>query len=371
MSSSLAEESGTSERTFERLYRTHRGDVYRSVLRDVRSPEEAEDVTQLAFLNAYRALKHGGEPEQPRAWLLAIARNVARRRYRSRAGRPVEVELDPELVAAPEHDGPTGTEIREALARLRPNYRAVLVLREIGGLSYAETAETLGLSVSAVETLLFRARRALREELTRESERRVVVGGIVLWPLSELFSNPAASLATWFGRQGLAAKGAALGGAAIIGTGAAVQTGTLTLPELGRQAPALEQPARIGDPASDPAASDPGPSGAKVTRADGARAAAKKQRRGETKTASAAAPASGEPAASEAPAQEPSESEEPLQPGLEVPLLNLSGGESPGTGETTSEVPLPEAPVPLNEPDVKLPEVEVPPLLPDAGKLLP
>ncbi len=92
----------TSDLAFERLYRQHRGDVYRFVLRDVRNPEEAEDVTQTAFLNAYRAIQHGEEPERPRAWLLdhrperraralsrprvASARGGVRRRAGRRAG---------------------------------------------------------------------------------------------------------------------------------------------------------------------------------------------------------------------------------------------------------------------------------------------
>ena len=177
MSPPVAQEAG-ADVAFERLYEEHRGDVYRFVLRDVRNPADAEDVTQAAFLNAYRALKHGDRPEKPRAWLFTIAQNAARHRFRSSAARPREVPLDPDLASAPEQEGPTAAEISEALRRLRPSYRSVLVLREIGGLSYAEVAEHLGISVSAVETLIFRARRALREELASEERRRITVGGV-------------------------------------------------------------------------------------------------------------------------------------------------------------------------------------------------
>ena len=71
------------------------------------------------------------------------------------------------MVAVPEdEDGPTAAEIRDALEKLGFNQRAALVMREARrDRSYAEIAEVLGLSVSAVETLLFRARRALREQL--------------------------------------------------------------------------------------------------------------------------------------------------------------------------------------------------------------
>jgi len=86
------------DRSFERIYRRHRREVYGSVLRDVRDPDEAEEVTQVAFLNAFRALRRGDRPEKPRAWLLTIARNVVRRRARMRSGRPQEVALDSELI---------------------------------------------------------------------------------------------------------------------------------------------------------------------------------------------------------------------------------------------------------------------------------
>jgi RNA polymerase sigma-70 factor, ECF subfamily len=220
-----------SEGTFERLYRQHRSDVYRFVLRDVRNAADAEDITQTAFMNAFRALQHGDEPEKPRAWLLTIAQNVARRRFRTKTSRPVEVELDSELIAAPESDAPSGAEIRQALQRLRPNQRAVLVLREIGGLSYSEIAETLGLSLSAVETLIFRSRRALREELAAGEERALVkVGGITIWPLPVALSGAAGKLAGWFGSRAVAAKVAGAVGAAVIGTGVAVETGVVDLP---------------------------------------------------------------------------------------------------------------------------------------------
>src|SRR5918996_5374326 len=123
------------EREFEHLYRRHRRDVYRSVLRDVRNPDEAEDVTQIAFLDAYRALQRGDAPLRPRAWLLTIAQNAARRRYRVRAAGPREVELQAELLVAPDDSGPTAVEIRQAFARLTPRQRQALVLREIAGRS--------------------------------------------------------------------------------------------------------------------------------------------------------------------------------------------------------------------------------------------
>ena len=154
------------DRSFERIYRRHRRAVYGSVLRDVRDPDEAEDVTQAAFLNALRAMRRGDRPEKPKAWLLTIARNVIRRRARLRTGHPQEVEFDDDLlVSLDATEESASADIDAALRRLTDAQREVILLREIQGLSYAEIALELGLSHSAVEALAFRARHALAEEL--------------------------------------------------------------------------------------------------------------------------------------------------------------------------------------------------------------
>lgn len=147
---------------FERLIHGHRSEIYRTILRQSRNREDAEDLTQITFLNAYAALRRGAEPEEPRAWLHAIARNAASRRFRQSR---VDVELDAEAAAPLDEDIPTLQELRTALACLTFNQRASLLMREVGGLSAAEIGARLGVSPGAVATLLFRARRAFRAEL--------------------------------------------------------------------------------------------------------------------------------------------------------------------------------------------------------------
>jgi RNA polymerase sigma factor (sigma-70 family) len=322
MSATLARE-GAAERVFERLYRRHRRDVYRAVLRDVRNPADAEDVTQTAFLNAYRALRRGDEPERPRAWLLTIAQNVSRRRFRMQAVRPQEVELDPEIAAAPEVDGPTATEIREAIARLRPSHQEVLVLREIGGHSYAEIAEETGLSLAAVETLIFRARRALQDEL----EARPTARALALGWLPELVMRALG----WLGRRGLAAKAAGAAGVAAVATGVSVQTGAVPLPDGWTGVPRADQPAGV--------------SPALVRNVPVVRSQARKE------TGSATNPNGNGSASGDA---------APVGgitlPGGAAPSLELPGVETPGL--PLPEVPLPEAGVPV--PEVPVPEVSVP-----------
>src|SRR6266571_3459744 len=156
-----------SDRAFERLYKRHVGDVYRYALAVMRNPADAEDVTQTTFLNAYRAYaEKGSRPEKPQNWLIAIAHNVCRQRFRQSARRPAEVSFEDDIAdTIADDDAPTGDDIRRALSHLAFNQRAALVMRELEGRSYAEIADILEVSTSAVETLIFRARRALREQL--------------------------------------------------------------------------------------------------------------------------------------------------------------------------------------------------------------
>jgi RNA polymerase sigma factor (sigma-70 family) len=155
-----------SDRAFERLYRKHAGDVYRYALVVMRNESDAEDVTQTTFMNAYRAMERGERPRQPQNWLITIAHNVCRQRFRQSQRRPNEVAYEEELAEATiDEDAITAEDIRRALGHLAFNQRSALVMRELEGRSYQEIAEIMGVSVSAVETLIFRARRALREQL--------------------------------------------------------------------------------------------------------------------------------------------------------------------------------------------------------------
>src|SRR3954451_29427 len=168
MASLLAHKPGV-DRAFERIYRRHAVDVYRYAYAVLRNQADAEDVTQTTFMNAYRALERGETPQAPHHWLIAIAHNVCRQRFRQASRRVQEVGLQDDVadhfVHPEDDDAPSPTDIKRALNQLAFNQRAALVMRELEGRSYAEIADLLDLSVSAVETLIFRARRALREQL--------------------------------------------------------------------------------------------------------------------------------------------------------------------------------------------------------------
>jgi RNA polymerase sigma factor (sigma-70 family) len=158
------------DRELERLFDLHAVALRRYATALLRNPSDAEDVVQQTFLKALRAFRAGARPQQSRRWLVAIAHNECRMHFRRASRRPTEVALDLALDLtidrSPESEAyPSLQEIREALGQLAQSQRTALVLRELEGRPYAEIAGVLDVSESAVETLLFRARRALREQL--------------------------------------------------------------------------------------------------------------------------------------------------------------------------------------------------------------
>jgi RNA polymerase sigma factor (sigma-70 family) len=152
-----------ADRAFEQLYQQHAREVYQYALALTANPADAEDVTQTTFLNAYRAFEKGERPHKPHNWLITIAHNVCRMRWRQANSRPREVALDeaPEPTTR-DDEQPNLDEVLTALAALSFNQRAAIVMRELEGRSYHEISGVLGVSVSAVEALLFRARRNLQ-----------------------------------------------------------------------------------------------------------------------------------------------------------------------------------------------------------------
>jgi RNA polymerase sigma-70 factor (ECF subfamily) len=153
------------------LYARHGQRVYSFCLSRLRNREEAQDAAQTAFLYALGSLKRGVVPRNELAWLLTIADNVCRSTRRT-AGRRVahvtNTDVDELEAAATSMNAETREEIaalRTALEQLPDRQRKAILLREWQGLSYADIAEQLGLTLGAVETLLFRARGSLVRHL--------------------------------------------------------------------------------------------------------------------------------------------------------------------------------------------------------------
>jgi RNA polymerase sigma factor (sigma-70 family) len=167
-------------RRAEDLFTEHSRLIYAYCLRRLGSPEEAEDALQATYLNACRSLKRGFVPNEGQAWLLRVAHNVCVSRLRSKSRRrlferPQDFQEVQDQLAAPEVADEELFSLEDALAGMPEQQRRAILLREWQGLSYREVATELGLTQSAVETLLFRARRSLAQalETTRARPRFV------------------------------------------------------------------------------------------------------------------------------------------------------------------------------------------------------
>ena len=158
------------------LYEAYANQIFRYCLHQLGSREEAEDAVQSTFLNAFRGLKRGVVPELEAAWLFKIAHNVCLSRRRSswrreRVESPADFQVVEELTPAPSRGADELIGLQDVLEQMPESQRRAILLREWQGLSYREIAAELELSQGAVETLIFRARRALAAGLEEPPER--------------------------------------------------------------------------------------------------------------------------------------------------------------------------------------------------------
>jgi RNA polymerase sigma factor (sigma-70 family) len=205
------------------LYERYSNRIFRYCLHRLRSNEEAEDAAQTTFLYAYLGLRRGVQPQFEVAWIYKIAENVCLTRLRTRARRGQfettgDAFLLQELSPAVEHEqNETVEALPGVLAGMPASQRQALLLREVQGLSYREIADRLETSVSAVETLLFRARRSCARELRRVTQP--VQGALTAGSLLSGVKSLSRYLAASSGAKAAAlAVAAATGGALVLTT---------------------------------------------------------------------------------------------------------------------------------------------------------
>jgi RNA polymerase sigma-70 factor (ECF subfamily) len=157
----------------EDLFARHHGEIYAYLIRMIRDPELAADLTQDAFVKAYRAYDSLEKPENARAWLYQIAHRVALdhiRRQKIVRFLPWTGESRGAVPSA-EHlvmESRLSGDLQRALAKIPERQRAALLLAELHDLTGLELAATLGVSHVAARALLTRARESLRQALAAE-----------------------------------------------------------------------------------------------------------------------------------------------------------------------------------------------------------
>lgn len=175
--------SGDTE-AFEALVLEHQNKVYSLALRMVGNEEDARDMAQEAFIRAYGSLAGFRGDSKFSVWLYRLTSNICIDFLRSRGKKRTvsmtwagddgedagELEI-PDETWSPESQlerSLTRESVRRGLESLSPQYREILLLREINGLSYAEIAGALSLEEGTVKSRIFRARKKLCDFLLRE-----------------------------------------------------------------------------------------------------------------------------------------------------------------------------------------------------------
>jgi len=156
---------------FEGLYHAHAGRIYALCLRLVGDPARAEDLMQDTFVRAWTRLDSYRGPEGFPTWLRTIALHLAISDRRARQRRrwkedPVEERFPGDPPAAPRELG-SALDLERAIAGLPPGAREVFVLHDVEGLRHDEIGGLLGVAVGTSKAQLHRARRLLREALSR------------------------------------------------------------------------------------------------------------------------------------------------------------------------------------------------------------
>jgi len=172
--------SGSST-AFGELYDRYRLKIYRTAFRILRNRQDAEDAVQRSFQRAFTNLCRFREDSTFSTWVTRIAINEALMMLRHRRADKAVQGIDdtegssvlnladkgltPEQALA---ENELRAAVIHAISHLRENLRTVVLLRELQGLTSAETARRLGLTVSAVKARTFHARRCLRQHFERE-----------------------------------------------------------------------------------------------------------------------------------------------------------------------------------------------------------
>ena len=184
-----AEAAAGGQRAFRELLKRYERPVFSLIYRMVRDRALAEDLSQEAFIRAFRAIDKYNPGYKFSSWIFKIAHNLTIDHLRRKRIDTISLQGSPDALTAEEQartspivESPDerpdtyvenlelGSEIEAAIGRLRPHYRTVTLLRHVEGHSYNEIAEIMDLPLGTVKTYIHRARLELKEALAHLRE---------------------------------------------------------------------------------------------------------------------------------------------------------------------------------------------------------
>jgi RNA polymerase sigma-70 factor, ECF subfamily len=174
----VREAQAGNKQSFSRLVEAYQRPVYNLTYRMLGNPQEAEDAAQETFLRAYARLRQYDGGHKFSTWILSIANHHCIDRLRKRRASQVSIDDNPVLQNLPETspqpeetmlDQEQTVELQQLINCLDPDYRTPLILRYWEEYSYEQIASVMGLTVPAVKSRLFRARKQMAD-LYREAQ---------------------------------------------------------------------------------------------------------------------------------------------------------------------------------------------------------
>jgi RNA polymerase sigma-70 factor, ECF subfamily len=168
------------ERAYGKLVHAYQSRVFNFVRSMVRNDEVAEDITQESFVKAFFSLKRLQNAGSFKSWLFRIANNNTLDYLRRKRFQLVDVDEQIHESYVDKRDPESGAmeqerlnHVRTALNKLKPDQKAILVMCDLQGLSYAEIAEVLKVPFGTVQSRIFYARKKLKEHL----DTSIIFGG--------------------------------------------------------------------------------------------------------------------------------------------------------------------------------------------------
>ncbi|MCK5697879.1 MAG: sigma-70 family RNA polymerase sigma factor [Gammaproteobacteria bacterium] len=158
------------QKRFETLVKAYSGDLYRFAYWLCRHRSIADDLLQETFLRAWKAFDQLEDEKKAKSWLITILRRENARRFERKRFDLVdidEVAIEDTFTPAPEQII-ENQQLHQAIFNLEIEYREPLLLQTIGGYKTSEIADELKLNVNTVNTRLFRARKQLKLQLSKE-----------------------------------------------------------------------------------------------------------------------------------------------------------------------------------------------------------